>query len=88
MLNVKLLVHHVTSWLKKVNNLIHVKTEQIRSFKEMHLNTGKKTSNFAHHICTVFRAIPSQATADEEEDFIQELRSPYQMALPLQKKTA
>ena len=45
----------------------------------------QKASTFAHHLNTVFRPFPSQATADEEDDIIQELRSSYQMALPLQK---
>ena len=44
-----------------------------------------KASTSAHHLSTVSRPFPSQATADEEDDNIQELSSPYQMALPLQK---
>ena len=45
----------------------------------------QKATTFAHHLSTVFRPFPSQATTEEEDDTMQELRSPYQMALPLQK---
>ena len=45
----------------------------------------QKAATFAHHLSTVFRPFPSQATADEEDDIIQELSSLYQTALPLQE---
>ena len=45
----------------------------------------QKAATFAHHLSTVFRPFPSQATTEEEDDITQELCSPYQMALPLQK---
>jgi hypothetical protein len=46
----------------------------------------QKATAFAHHFSTVFRPFPSQATTGEEEHILQELSSPYQMALPLKKK--
>jgi hypothetical protein len=48
----------------------------------------QKATTFVHHLSTVLRPFPSQATTEEEEkeeDAMQELCSPYQMALPLQK---
>ena len=37
----------------------------------------QKATTFAHHLSTVFRPFPSQATTEEEDDIMQELRSPY-----------
>jgi hypothetical protein len=46
----------------------------------------QNATTFAHHLSTVFRPFPSQASSDEEEDqILQELSSPHQMALPLTK---
>ena len=45
----------------------------------------KKPHAFACHLSTVFCPFPSQATTDEEDNILQELGSPHQMALPLQK---
>jgi len=45
----------------------------------------QKATTFAHHLSTVFRPFPSQATAEEEDNIMQELSSPYQMALPPKK---
>ena len=43
-----------------------------------------KATTFAHHLSTVFRPFPSQATT-EEDNIMQELSSPCQMALPPKK---
>ena len=45
----------------------------------------QKATTFAHHLSTVFRPFPSQATTEEEEYILQEQSSQHQMALPLQK---
>jgi len=46
----------------------------------------QKATNFAHHLSIVFRPFPSQATKEEEDNIMQELSTPYQMALPPKKK--
>jgi hypothetical protein len=46
----------------------------------------QKATTFAHHLSTVFRSFPSQATTEEEDEVMQALCSPHQMVLPLQKK--
>jgi hypothetical protein len=62
--------HHITP--------LRLKKTRARTDKQ-------KAATFAHHLSTVLRHFPSQDTADDEDDIIQELRSPYQKALPQQK---
>jgi hypothetical protein len=45
----------------------------------------QKTTTFAHHLSTVFHPFPSQPTTEDKDHIMQELCSPYQMALPLKK---
>jgi hypothetical protein len=56
----------------------------------LHNNTWARTdeqkaTTFAQHLSTVFHPFPSQATTEEEEDIMQELCSPFLMAIPLPK---
>ena len=45
----------------------------------------QKATTFARYLSAVFRPFPSQATTEEEDNFMQELSSPYQMTLPPKK---
>ena len=45
----------------------------------------QKATAFARHLSTVLCPFPSQVTTDEEDNILQELGSPHQMTLPLQK---